>query len=1403
MSTQLLVTLNGQEKLLRDQNIQREIALKLENLKLGAAIQDQSNLLLAEQIKLEEQGLNSSEVKIKLLLKETELQFDALDAMAQAGILEKEQANALQKSLGQLTLKRIEAEKLAKVQADLEATRPERAVGGAVIEGAQALFSGEFYSKIYDSLVSGGNYLLEGINKIEWSDLGTQIGDGLKNIDWDNLGDLFKGGMSDLSGSGLFQGIASAAGPSGQRALSIAQAGAAGGPVAALGAAILSNEKVQQALSKLFDAVFKFIDPFLDLLGPVIDIFTAFLENNPIMTAVNALKPFLESLGNAISGLARAVASLDLGSKGGTLGYIFGGGLGSDIEEGFNKIANLVGLGYQSGKRDFIAGDTVIDYQKSVLDPIFEDIDYVFEHGFRRFSSDPSVRGLIDQNFDQFSLTAEAAESFLKEVDRIGFDEALEESLSSVSAAFDQIANLYIHGYDKDKVSRNAAAVKEELTRLLEETYFGGLLAEFIEGIDSEIESINDNIKSRDFFNFYEILNSLGQEVEDLALPNGMFDKAIEKINEFSEAFKNYSNILAEEQIQEISLRGYDLTDEQEIEIKYYDEMLEVRRNTNLTLADQKRIIDELVKARDREIDALEREQTILNLRNAQSSLSEILSIFEKTMEGIQDLITSLFDQVRDLLFSEFNLDPAFKKMEGAAIIYGDLLEKALDSEATIEDIERLQGFVNTYLSSARDLYKSSSTFQEIFNQVLNDLNEIGITAPANLGLNAISLAELDLDELAETIDVSLEPLLDELNRMKNALAKQLTDFENFKLNADIQAGIEIVDDQGNPITNLIKSIGADLILVGSDGVTEISEVIAYANGRLELIDEQNNVVNTIEVSATGVPVLKDANGNVTGNLEFNAQGELVIVDASGNEIGAIRKEIAAEVAILDKNGNPVTELLPAIELGDVKIVDQYNNEVGKIIKTIEGEILVVDNNNNPLQSLVAQLPGNIRLTQNGRIVDTLTTTATGQIVLTNSKSGDVYLIDAGNVTATVGISNPYPHAGNVTATVGINNPYPHAGNVTASVGLNTGNLTWGYEAGIGWGWTKNVGSVTATATLSNSTAPAGSVYGSASLSNPYEYVTNVGWRYVHNAGSVYVSGDVSADFNPYYFNQEVQNTQNEINNKLNSFSLSSYNVTGKIQTLQNEINNAIANFSLNSFSAGGGGGSGSSQTGLQLLKSAGNQGSGATGSATNPYFTDYGSGNYRAYYYESGRGASNVTQGFAAAAIKLEQQYPNIKTNSSYVVTVDTSGWNYLWSWTDKSAAQENYDSYVGWYGADYVKKYGFQQGGLVPGPMDTIPAMLAPGEYIMSRGAVDSLGIGTLNSLNAGDLSALRQTGDPEVRSLLRELIIAVKTSDTEVNVYTDMRGEAKAAIGEFRTELRERSRRQGEKYVNVRYV
>ena len=148
-----------------------------------------------------------------------------------------------------------------------------------------------------------------------------------------------------------------------------------------------------------------------------------------------------------------------------------------------------------------------------------------------------------------------------------------------------------------------------------------------------------------------------------------------------------------------------------------------------------------------------------------------------------------------------------------------------------------------------------------------------------------------------------------------------------------------------------------------------------------------------------------------------------------------------------------------------------------------------------------------------------------------------------------------------------------------------------------------------------------------------------------------------------------------------------------------------------------------------------------------------------------------------------------------------------YLYAFDQLADAQNYYDlqqyqpgDYA--FGKYNLVKFGFRRGGLVD-PMDTIPAMLSPGEYILSPETVRRYGVSNLNRLNSGDTAALNATSDPEVKRLLAELIVAVRENDTEVNVYTDMAGQTKAGIEEFRSELRERTRRQGEQYVPARYI
>jgi len=102
-------------------------------------------------------------------------------------------------------------------------------------------------------------------------------------------------GAQGLVENDTFQQVAGAAGPSGSRAVNVTQAFATGGVQQGIMALVLSNENVQKALTKVFDAIFALIDPIIDALVPIIE---------ALISVIDAIRPLFEKLIPIIEKLA-------------------------------------------------------------------------------------------------------------------------------------------------------------------------------------------------------------------------------------------------------------------------------------------------------------------------------------------------------------------------------------------------------------------------------------------------------------------------------------------------------------------------------------------------------------------------------------------------------------------------------------------------------------------------------------------------------------------------------------------------------------------------------------------------------------------------------------------------------------------------------------------------------------------------------------------------------------------------------------------------------------------------------------------------------------------------------------------------------------------------------------------
>jgi hypothetical protein len=1374
--------LKNQAATIRDQNIQREIALKLENLKLEAARQAQSNILLAEQIDLEESGLSSAEVRVGLIQKETELQFSALDAMVEAGNLESERADQLKRGLGNLMLQRVEAEKLNNIREALLATKNERAIGNAVIDGISALISGDFYKSIWNSLSSGATNLVQSIQNINWGTFGEDFANKIKNIDWKGIaldfGKLFK------SAGGLLEAAATVGGQSGQRALNISKAAEqgfiAGGPqgaaIATLGAAIMSNEKVQQALSKLFDAVFEFIDPFLDLLGPVVDIFTAMLKNNPIMIAVKALKPLLENLGTALGALASAIDSLDLSQQGGTLGYIFGGGLASDFEDnigstvegfftGFSMFESSATGVIESFQRtvEEVMGSRYFKVSSQMIKAGLKDFRDVYEQGYEAAKAEvvyETVNTGGDDTVIKRPYTEAELEKFARDTVFKALGQVLDGIVGETEAVLDEAQKLTETSFKTDlENATDSIKVYRGLIDSIDETAFidtnqRAKLKAFVEAQEEYFAAFTKNEILTATKDLEESILSFQRMVTDPLTQSKVgldsftnqvteFQKAIDEVSdpakkaalqenlkEFTNAFEYASDQTAAGQVEEISLRGVDITAEQELELQYKKEIAQVQAQENLTNRDKIRVIKELNDAKRRELAMIEREQELLNLRGVESALQEILSTFEKTIDGINDLIQSLYDQVQDLLFGEFNLDPYLQKFELASDTYGALLASAFDPDATEDDIEKLQQFVNTYLGTARDLYKSSSTFQQIFSNVLSDLSVLGVQAGFNMPQVATGTATSGIqdfidttEDLSDTLEEQLTGLVSDLDGLRVAFAQQRINF----IQGEMEIPLKITNDM------IVVDLGS------------VQQKVTLTNDNFIPDTTRLNLAESFE------------------SIEFNPDfGELT--DETGWQ--NYEKTATFKANLLGWDPFAGRAEYSAIATFKTDIEDEPETYGWKAYSQ----------------------------------------TASFSAIL----SGWNY------------------HNGG---------PYRESATFEASFGTRFGGI--GADSTYGSGWQEYVRSAIFRGVLEG--WPTAVIERSAEFSG--KYGVDEGWHSNYSATAIF-SGTygydegwrthyASATFSPTGLVDSISKLETEIANAMTS-TASAINST--IDTFIDswmagiEKTKTVTNYQKTldmygfAFSTSGGdvkqGGGRLSQDEYYRAKVdkqyadeykdyLGISG----GSPTAPYTQQFGYiadefDYYFTIYKKNGDLVSEFYKNLMDAAFNFFLHtwiYQDTATFNDPLGIRNSTEYEDMVNWYMKASFGDDYQGPEGYMPEYYLEKnfVGYAKGGLVVSPMDTIPAMLSPGEYIMSKGAVDSLGIGTLNSLNAGDLSALRQTGDPEVRRLLRELIVAVQTSDTEVNVYTDTKGETKAAINEFRTELRERSRRQGEKYVNVRYV
>jgi hypothetical protein len=891
------------------------------------------------------------------------------------------------------------------------------------------------------------------------------------------------------------------AGPNASRAGQVGQAyGAAGGGIAGLVnagiEAVLSNEKVAAAIEEYFTILFEVLDPFLDLLGDLI-------------SAINRLvKALLEGAGNAIENLAD---SLGIGPN----SYYGGGGFTRDIE----ALGGAAGGGSQptNAEQAVLAAISSLDSLTSERSAVVQNLIATAEASgdiqatiiaFR-----DSVDALIKQIGVNYAATYGDSPDFME-----SFANAAQMLESMIQRGTYSSYQDFVENYNPIMTGpAGSETLREDSAILLAVANAEIAIEELVGGIAGSSTDISEGFE---------------------AVSDKIFETAEEQIRSIQ-----FQQLSAEEQIETLHEQAMAALESQKALLSLIES--EERRAEllgQIEAAEEKQLelynlqISELQKLNEER----EREANLIALQNIESGLQALLRDFERTIENIADLVQGLFDQVNELLFSDFNLASPQETFSLAQDTYESLLENAFDQDATEDDIKALQAFVNEYLTAARNVFKSSTTYADIFESVLGDLTGLGLQTGFNAPIQASSNLSNDLEEMLSVLD----------------------------------------DDFAEVVNELIVNIKA--------------ASLAFAQQQVEFITE----VTEIPLTLTG----DDISISTTG------------------------------------------------------------------------------------------LGGTIELTSENFSLDA------SNLDLSLAMSTSMFKVDTSRLN--FGTITP-------TATAGT----PYLGTITPTVSLNTSSVTDSFNSlssAINLAISGLIQSINASTEFLNSSTGGSSGGGGSVVSYP---PLNLSFTNTLGTGSFYGSYP-----------------------RLDDYSL---------QSLLSELQRQF-------------------QTGTHGLG-------------------------------QNIASRTDLTNFFIAKPTDSRQTGFFIVSNQADLSTAQI--------YARLFGARSPYEN--SGYQFDEIANFSFRKGGLVPDPMDTIPAMLSPGEYILSPETVRRYGVSNLNRLNSNDSAAINATSDPEVKRLLAELIVAVRENDTEVNVFTDMKGQTKAGIEEFRSELRERTRRQGDQYVPARYI
>mgnify|MGYP001461178567 CR=1 FL=1 len=207
--------------------------------------------------------------------------------------------------------------------------------------------------------------------------------------------------------------------------------------------------------------------------------------------------------------------------------------------------------------------------------------------------------------------------------------------------------------------------------------------------------------------------------------------------------------------------------------------------------------------------------------------------------------IEAIRDKIKSLTYSAFNLALPKAKVEAAQEDYAKLFAAAQTGDASA--VSKYLGFIDTYLQSGQDAYKSSQAYLDMYAQVMKDLGSIDSgKSTAELSLEketeiaaatAAMEAELKLldanmiaalKELGPSITDTMTSVMDELIAVMDTLAKLVG--LGYGIGAGTGTGSSTGESMGMTLKELQAGMATELSSFSTDEYLTLAELTVIAS---------------------------------------------------------------------------------------------------------------------------------------------------------------------------------------------------------------------------------------------------------------------------------------------------------------------------------------------------------------------------------------------------------------------------------------------------------------------------------------------------------------------------------------------------------------------------------------------